>query len=422
MMPASKIASPYDDKLNPDTVRKEFPIFYSRDWGKYPLTYLDSAASAQKPKIVIETVQSAMEKHYANIHRGIYKLSQESTTSYEDARNTVANFLNAGSEYTAVFTKNATEAINLVASSWGRNNLNSGDEILLSELEHHANIVAWHILAQEKGLKIKYVPLKKEAKFGLDIEKFQELISNKTKLIAITHMSNVTGEILPVQKIVQMARNVGAKILLDGSQAAVHLDINLQDLNPDFYVITGHKLYGPTGIGALIAKTDILNSMPPYQGGGDMIENVSFEKITYKSAPARFEAGTPAFVEAAGLKTAIDYINSFNRETVHVHEDNLANFAIEEMQKIEGITIYGKEVENSGAIISFNIQGVHPHDAATIFDQMNICIRAGQHCAEPFMLSRQIPATIRVSFAIYNTLQDVENLIIGLKKIKKLLG
>ena len=410
-----------DSVWNVDDIRKDFPIL-SEQVNGYPLTYVDSAASAQKPRQVVDVMTAVMQEYYANIHRGLYKFSQQTTADYEAARHTVAAFLNAPSDETVVFTRNATEAVNLVAASWGRLNLQEGDEILLTELEHHANIVPWYMLAEEKGLTLKVVPLHKDPALGLDLEQFSALLTKKTKLVAFTHMSNVTGEITPAKQIIQQAKAVGAVTLVDGSQASVHMPVDMQDLDCDFYVCTGHKLYGPTGVGVLYGKADLLNAMPPYQGGGEMIETVSFDKITYKKAPTRFEAGTPAFVEAIGLGAAIDYLAAQDRDAIFVHEDKLATMAEQGLLDMGGIQLFGHQVENKGSIVSFALEGIHPHDAATVLDQMGIALRAGKHCADPYMAARGITATLRASFALYNTEDDVARFLAGVEKVKKLFG
>lgn len=403
------------------TARLDFPVF-AQEINGYPLTYLDSAASAQKPRIVTEAMTEMMSSYYANIHRGLYRFSQQTTLAYEQARGKLADFLGAKNAEEIVFTRNATEAINLVAASWGRQNLQKGDEIILTELEHHANIVPWHLLAEEKGLVIKVLPLLKDPSMGLDTEKFSGLVTDKTRLVALTHMSNVTGEIPPVENFIKTAQAAGAKVLLDGSQAAVHMPVDVAALGCDFYAVTGHKLYGPTGIGALWARADILADMPPYQGGGEMIEAVSFEKITYKKPPMRFEAGTPAFVEAHGLGAALDYLSGFDRDAVLAHEIALAEITETGLRDIGGVTLYGDKTAKKGGIVSFALEGIHPHDAATVLDQMGIALRAGRHCADPFMAARGISATLRASFGLYNSQDDVARFLDGIVKTRKMFG
>jgi len=407
--------------FDPAQARTDFPIFTQEINGN-PLTYLDSAASAQKPGHVIDAMTGVMEGYYANIHRGLYRFSQQTTSAYETAREKLAAFLGAASSEDIVFTRNATEAVNLVASSWARHNLKKGDEIILTELEHHANIVPWVLLAQEKGLTIKILPLHQDPSLGLDTEKFDDLLTDKTKLVACTHMSNVTGEIPPVADIIKKAKAAGAHVLLDGSQAAVHFPVNMQELGCDFYVVTGHKLYGPTGIGALWVRSDILAEMPPYQGGGEMIETVAFEKITFKKPPMRFEAGTPAFVEAIGLGAAVDYLSGYDRAAVAAHENALAQKTAEGLRILGGVKLYGDQIKGKGAIVSFTLDGIHPHDAATVLDQMGIALRAGRHCADPFMDARGITATLRASFGLYNTQDDVDRFLEGIAKTQKLFG
>ncbi len=398
-----------------ERIKKQFPALNSQVNGK-PISFLDSAASAQKPDAVIEAMAKVQREHYANVHRGLYKYSQDTTTAFEQARHTVATFLNANSDNETIFTRNATEAINLVAASWGAENLTSDDEIILTVLEHHANIVPWHMLREKIGFKIKVVPICDDG--AIDLDAYQKLLTDKVKFVGLTHMSNAMGTILPVKQMTEMAKAFGATVLIDASQAVVHMDVDVQNVDCDFLCFTGHKLYGPTGIGVLWAREDVLNNMRPYQGGGEMIEKVSFEEITYKDAPARFEAGTPAIVEAIGLGAAIDWLGQFDTADIQAHERDILDYAIQEMQKINGVTLYGPD--DRASILSFNIDGVHPHDAGTIFDQMGVAVRAGHHCAQPLMQALNVSSTIRASFAIYNARNDVDRLIEAVNKVKKL--
>lgn len=399
-------------------LKKDFPVLSERVNGQ-TVAYLDSAASAQKPIDVIDAMDRVLKEHYSNVHRGIYTFGSRTSYAYEDARIKIAQFLNASSEKEIVFTRNSTEAINLVAATWGMAHINAGDEILLSELEHHANIVPWVMLAEKKGASIKVVPINDDG--SLNMNAFAGLLNEKTKLVAMTHMSNALGTITPMATIIEKAHTVGARVLVDGSQAAVHLDVDVRKLNADFYVFTGHKMYGPTGIGVLYGRRDVLADMPPYQGGGEMIETVTFSGVTYKEPPYRFEAGTPAIVEAIGLGAAIDYFTRLDRHQLRYQESELLRMAEGELSGIDGINILSRAPERA-AILSFTMDGVHPHDIATIFDQMGICVRAGHHCAQPLMKRLRVPATVRASFAIYNDQEDVLRLVEGVHKVRKLLG
>lgn len=396
--------------------KADFPALSQLVNGR-PVSYLDSAASAQKPQAVIDAMSRVMEEHYANVHRGVYAFGSKTSAAYEEARGKIAKFLGAAKPAEIVFTRNATEAINLVAASWGGAFLKSGDEVILTELEHHANIVPWYFLKETKGVVLKVIPVLKNG--ALDMAAFDAALSPKTKLMAVTQMSNALGTVLPVADMVRKAKAVGAKTLVDGSQAVVHLDVNVQDIGCDFYAFTGHKLYGPSGIGVLYGREEVLDTMPPYQGGGEMIEQVSFDKITYKEPPYRFEAGTPAIVEAIGLGAAVDYYAALDRKAIHAQEAMLLAEAEKRLAAIEGVKIWSQAPERA-AILSFTIENVHPHDVATIFDQLGLCVRAGHHCTQPLMKALGTPATVRASFALYNTMEDVERLVEGITKVKKL--
>lgn len=398
--------------------RAQFPVLAQSVNGQ-AVAFLDSAASAQKPQCVMDAMNSVLTTHYANVHRGVYDFGARTSALFDDARVAAAAFLNAASEREIVFTRNATEAINLVAATWGDAVIGAGDEILLTTLEHHANIVPWHMLAQRKGAVIKAVPILENG--ALDMPAFAEMLSPKTKIVAVTQMSNVLGTVVPVADIVQKARAAGARVLVDGSQAAVHLSPDVQAIGADFYVFTGHKVYGPTGIGVLHGRAEVLAAMPPYQGGGEMIEHVGFDKITYKEPPYRFEAGTPPIVEAIGLAAALRWLQAQDRAALAAHEAGLLRAAEEKLAAIGGVTVYSRAPERS-SILSFNIDGVHPHDVATIFDQMGLCVRAGHHCAQPLMKALGVAATVRASFAPYNTMEDVARLEAGVLKVKKLFG
>jgi len=395
-----------------ETVRADFPILADTVYGK-PLTFLDSAASAQKPKVVIDTVAELYSHGYANIHRGMYKLSQEATEAYEQTRFLVREFINAASHKECLFVRNATEGINLVAQSYGRTFLTKGDEIILTTLEHHSNIVPWQLLAEEKGLSLKIVPISDEGE--VDMAAFKELLSSKTKMVAVAHISNAIGTVLPVKEIISLAHKAGAKVLLDGCQAAPHIKIDVQDLDVDFYVFSGHKVYGPTGVGVLYGKEELLNAMPPWQGGGDMIDLVTFEKTTYNVLPHKFEAGTPNIAGVIGFGAALKYVKSIGHQAIAAHEHDLLEYANESLRGINQLRLIGTAKEKI-SIISLNLDDIHPHDVGTILDQEGIAVRTGHHCAQPLMERFGVSATVRASFGIYNNRKDVDRLVAGLKK------
>ena len=401
-----------------DAIRADFPILAS-EFNGYPLTFLDSGASAQKPECVLRRMDDVYRRSYANVHRGAYALSQAATDYYEGARKTVARYLNARSDDEIVFTHNVTAAINLVAHSYGRRFMERGDEVIISQMEHHANIVPWQLLRDEIGIELKVAPIDEAGNLLLD--QLAEMFSHKTKLVSLTHVSNVLGTIVPIKKVIDLAHERDIPVLIDGAQGIVHTRVDVQDLDAEFYAFTGHKLYGPSGIGVLYGKKDLLNTMPPYQGGGDMIERVTFEKTTYRDAPARFEAGTPPFVEAAGLAAAIDYVDEIGMENIFAHEQELLNYATERLNEVDGITIYG-EAQHKAGIISFTLDKVHPHDIATIVDSRGVSVRAGHHCAQPLMDWYGVAATTRASFGMYSNKQDVDALVDGLKYVKEIFS
>ena len=401
-----------------DAIRADFPILAS-EFNGYPLTFLDSGASAQKPECVLRRMDDVYRRSYANVHRGAYALSQAATDYYEGARKTVARYLNARSDDEIVFTHNVTAAINLVAHSYGRRFLERGDEVIISQMEHHANIVPWQLLRDEIGIELKVAPIDEAGNLLLD--QLAEMFGHKTKLVSLTHVSNVLGTIVPIKKVIDLAHERDIPVLIDGAQGIVHTRVDVQDLDAEFYAFTGHKLYGPSGIGVLYGKKDLLNTMPPYQGGGDMIERVTFEKTTYRDAPARFEAGTPPFVEAAGLAAAIDYVDEIGMENISSHEQELLNYATERLNEVDGITIYG-EAQHKAGIISFTLDKVHPHDIATIIDSRGVSVRAGHHCAQPLMDWYGVAATTRASFGMYSNKQDVDALVDGLKYVKEIFS
>jgi cysteine desulfurase/selenocysteine lyase len=396
--------------LDVEAIRAEFPILGREVNGK-PLVYLDSAASAQKPRVVIEAMSHAMEHSYANVHRGLHTLANETTDAFEAARRKVAGFIGAG-ENEIVFTKSATEAINLVASSFGAS-LGEGDEILLTEMEHHANIVPWHFLRERKGVVLKFAPISDEG--VLDLEAFQRLLGPKTRMVAVGHMSNVTGTINPVADIARMAHAAGALVLIDGCQGVVHLPVDVKAIDADFYVFSGHKLYGPTGIGVLYGKAERLAALPPYQGGGEMIGSVTLEAISYADPPHRFEAGTPAILEAIGLGAAIDWLSGFDRMAIARHEAALYARVRERLAGANWLRVLG-EAPDKGAILAFTVEGAHAHDVAQILDRYGIAVRAGTHCAEPLMGRLGVTSSARASFALYNTQAEADAFVDALTK------
>ncbi len=399
-------------------VRADFPILARKVYDR-PLVFLDSGASAQKPNAVIDGMAEFLRRDYANIHRGVYYLSQVATERYEATRKTVARFLNAGSPDEIVFTSNVTEAINLLAASYGRAHFAAGDEVVVSHMEHHANIVPWQLLEQQIGIKLRVAPI--DDRGQLLLEEYDKLLGPRTKLVAMTHVSNVMGTVTPAKEIVRLAHDKGIPVLLDGAQAVVHSSVDVQDLDVDFYAFTGHKLYGPTGVGVLYGKADLLAEMPPYQGGGDMIATVSFDGTTFREPPHRFEAGTPPIAEVIGLGLAIDYISGFDMAAIAAHEHDLLTYTTRRLSEIEGLKIYG-EAEHKAAIISFTLDGIHAHDLGTLVDRAGIAIRVGHHCAEPLMDRFGIAATARASFAMYNTREDADALIEAVKEAQRFFG
>ncbi|WP_420497086.1 aminotransferase class V-fold PLP-dependent enzyme [Sneathiella sedimenti] len=401
-----------------EKIRRDFPIF-SREVHGRPLAFMDSGASAQKPTVVLDAVQRAYAETYANVHRGVHYLSQVSTELYEGAREIVRAHMNAASVEEIIFTKNATESINLVAQSYGGANLKPGDEILLSTLEHHSNIVPWQLIAERTGAVVKAVPIDEHGEFMLDT--YLEMLGPKTKIVAVTHISNAIGTITPVKEIIKAAHDAGAVVLIDGSQAAPHMKIDMQDLDVDFYVFTGHKVFGPTGIGVLYGKADLLDAMPPFLGGGDMIERVTFAKTTYAKGHSKFEAGTPPIVQAIGLGAAINYVNEIGFDKIGAHEQMLLAYATEQLSQINSLRIIG-QAKHKAAIISFTLDGIHPHDIGTIVDRGGVAIRVGHHCAQPLMDHFDVAATARASFALYNNRADVDALVSAVKSVQEIFG
>ena len=406
--PTATVEATYDV----DAIRADFPILAREVYGK-PLTYLDSAASAQKPQAVIDAITRAYTHEYANVHRGLHFLANAATEAYEQARETVRRFINAGHRDEIIFTRNATEAINLVASSFGGQAIGEGDEIVLSIMEHHSNVVPWNYHRERKGAVIKWAPVADDGTFL--IEAFEKLLTARTKIVAITHMSNVLGTVVPVKEVCRIAHARGIPVLLDGAQGAVHLPVDVQDIDCDFYAFTGHKLYGPTGIGVLYGKRERLKAMPPFMGGGEMIDDVSQERVTYTDPPYRFEAGTPPIVQAIGLGAALTYVEGIGRDKIGAHEARLVQYAHERLSRINSLRIYGT-AKGKGAILAFNMAGAHPHDVATIIDRAGLAVRAGTHCAQPLLARYGVTATCRASFGLYNTVEEVDRLAEALRK------
>jgi len=401
--------------LEVESVRKDFPIFA----GDSPVAYLDSAASSQTPFCVIEAMDDYYQNYRSNIHRGIYRMSEEATAQYEEARKKIARFINARRSSQVVFTRNTTESINLVAYSWGSANVREGDEILLSVMEHHSNLLPWQLLVERTGAKLRFIEVTDEGL--LQLEDLDQLLTERTKLVAITHISNVLGTINPVQQITAAAHSVGAKVLIDGAQSVPHLSVDVQDLDCDFLAFSGHKMCGPTGIGVLYGKRDLLDEMPPFLGGGSMIRSVQRESSTYADVPAKFEAGTPSIAEAIGLGHSVDYLSRIGLDPVHVHEQQTLEYAHQKLSEIDGMTIYGPKPRQKAGVVTFNLEGIHPHDLAGVLDTEGVAVRAGHHCAQPLMQKYGVIATARASFYLYNTMEDVDRLYDGLLKAQNLL-
>ena len=401
-----------------EKVRADFPALQMQVYGK-PLVYLDNAASAQKPRQVIERMKTAYETEYANVHRGLHYLANAATEAFEGARESVRRFLNAPSTDTVIFTRSATESINLVAAGFGLNEIGEGDEIILSIMEHHSNIVPWHFLRERKGAVIKWVPVDDEGRFDLDA--YQKLLSPRTKIVAVTHMSNVLGSITPVKEIIALAHARNIPVLIDGSQGAVHLPIDVQALDADYYVFTGHKVYGPTGIGILYGKPDRLAALPPFNGGGEMISLVTQDQVTYNDPPHRFEAGTPPIVQAIGLGAAVDYMMALGSSAIMEQETLLRDYAMQQLSRMNSLRIFGTCAEK-GAIVSFEMKGAHAHDVATVIDRQGVAVRAGTHCAQPLLARFGVTSTCRASFAFYNTKQEIDQLVSALHNAEKLFA
>ena len=399
-------------------IRKDFPTLLQEVNGK-PLVYLDNGATAQKPQSVIDCINTYYTDYNANIHRGVHHLSQVATQAYEDARTKLQHFLNAEHNHEVIFTKGTTDGVNLVANTFAKKYLKEGDEILISAMEHHSNIVPWQMACENAGATLKVIPM--SLKGELIIEEFDKLLTDKTKLVAVTHVSNTLGSINPVEYIIEKAHAKGAKVLLDGAQAVPHTKVDVQALNVDFYVFSGHKLFGPTGVGILYGKEEVLNDIPPYQGGGDMIKTVTFEKTTYNELPHKFEAGTPNIVGGIALGAAVDYINEIGYDFIEHQEKELLEYATERLKSVPKVKFIG-EAENKASVISFLIEGAHPYDVGTILDKLGVAVRTGHHCTQPLMDFYQIPGTVRASFAFYNSKEDVDTFITALERAVGMLG
>lgn len=406
--------------LDVQAIRDDFPILKRELRPGVPLIYLDSAATSQKPRSVIEALQRHFEDHNANIHRGIHRLAEESTEAYEGARDKVARFINAASEHEIVFTRNATEGLNLVAQAWGRANLSPGDRVLLTEMEHHSNLVPWYMLADELDLKLRFVPITDEGR--LDADEYERLLGEGPKVAAFSHMSNVLGTVNPAAEMTARAHAAGALVVLDAAQSVPHLGIDVQQIGADFVAFSGHKMLGPTGIGVLYGRRRLLQEMPPYMGGGEMIKRVGRGRFTANEVPHKFEAGTPAIAEAIALGAAVDYLEAIGLNAIHAHEQDLIHYTIERLEEVPGLRIYGPPAEERGGVAAFTFEGTHPHDVAQILDHRGIAVRAGHHCTMPLHERLDLPATTRASFYLYNTRSEVDALIEGLYEVKEMFS
>jgi cysteine desulfurase/selenocysteine lyase len=401
-----------------ERIREDFPVLKQKIHGK-PLVYLDNAATAQKPQAVIDAIVRFYEVDCANIHRGVHELSQRSTAKYEETRNKVKRFLHAKSSHEIIFVRGTTEGINLVTHSWGRHNVKAGDEVIIAGLEHHSNIVPWQILCEENGATLRVIPINDRGE--LIMEEYAKLLGPRTRMVAVGHVSNALGTINPVRRIIEMAHQAGALALVDGAQATPHMKVDVQALDADFYAFSGHKVVGPTGIGVLYGTAKLLNAMPPYQGGGDMIRTVTFEKTTYNDLPYKFEAGTPDIAGGIGLGAALDYLMNIGMDRIAAYEHELLLYGTAALEKIPGLRIIGTAREKA-AVLSFVMEGIHPHDIGTVLDRQGIAVRTGHHCAQPVMDRYQIPATTRASLAFYNTTGEIDALAAGLKKVKEIFS
>jgi cysteine desulfurase/selenocysteine lyase len=406
------------NKLDVYAIRQQFPILNREVKGR-PLVYLDNAATTQKPQVVTDALINYYSEYNANIHRGIHTLAEEATAAFEATRDAVLQFINSATREQVIFTRGTTEGINLVAQTWGRQNVKAGDEIIISNMEHHSNIVPWTILCEEKGAVLKIIPINDEGELLYD--EFEKLLGEKTKLVSIVHVSNALGTINPVKKIIAAAHKAGAVTVVDGAQSSVHLDIDVQDLDCDFFAFSSHKVYGPTGVGVLYGKKDLLESMPVYQGGGEMIKEVYFDKVIYNDLPYKFEAGTPNIADTVAFKYAIDFVNKTGKEQIRKHENELLNYATTQLEQIPGLRIIGRAKEKV-SVLSFVVDKIHPQDLGILLDNRGIAVRTGHHCAQPLMNCFNIPGTTRASFAMYNTIEEIDALVSGLQKAIKMLS
>ncbi len=404
--------------LDIEAIRLQFPVLNREVKGK-PLVYFDNAATSQKPQVVIDALVDYYAGYNANIHRGIHTLAEEATAAFEATRDAVKQFINAAAREEVIFTRGTTESINLVASTWGRKNIKAGDEIIISTMEHHSNIVPWQLLCEEKGAVLKVIPVNDQGELLMD--EYEKLLGPKTKFVSVVHVSNALGTVNPVKKIIDLAHAAGALVLVDGAQSAVHLDIDVQQLNTDFFAFSSHKLYGPTGVGVLYGKKQLLEAMPPFQGGGEMIKEVSFAKTTYADLPYKFEAGTPNIADTVVFKTAIDFINGLGKTAIRQHENDLLAYATAQLTAIPGLRIVGSAKEKV-SLVSFVIDNIHPQDIGILLDNRGIAVRTGHHCAQPLMQRFGIAGTTRASFAVYNTMEEIDELITGLQKVIKMLA
>ncbi|MEI7483373.1 MAG: cysteine desulfurase [Ignavibacteriota bacterium] len=404
--------------IDVDKIRADFPILKQKIYGK-DLIYLDNAATTQKPQVVIDSIAKYYSELNSNVHRGVHFLSDKATTAYENSRSRIATFINAKNSYEIIFVRGTTEAINLVANGYGNEFVKEGDEVIVSYLEHHSNIVPWQMLCQRKNAVLKVIPVNDDGE--LIIDEYKKLLSDKTKIVAVGHTSNSFGTKNPVKEIIELAHNAGAVVLIDGAQAVQHTKVDVRELDADFFAFSGHKIYGPTGIGVLYGKESLLNAMSPYQGGGDMIKNVSFELTTYNELPYKFEAGTPDICGAIVLSDAIEYVSKVGLDNISEYESELLKYGTDKLKEIDGFKLYGN-AKNKASVISFLLEGIHPYDVGTILDKMGIAVRTGLHCTEPLMKRFGIPGTVRASFAMYNTKNEIDALVDGVKKAKKMLS
>jgi cysteine desulfurase/selenocysteine lyase len=406
--------------LNVNDIRKDFPVFQRETKPGTPLVYLDSTATSQKPLAVIEAMNDFYRRSNANIHRGVHTLAEEATAMYEQARVKIARFVNAPSAHQIIYTRNTTESINLVAYSWARSNLKAGDLVILTEMEHHSNLVPWHILQSECGIELDFIPVTEDGL--LDLESYKALLTRGPKLVSFTHMSNVLGTINPAAEIIRLAHEAGAITVVDAAQSVPHLSVDVQALDADFLAFSAHKMCGPTGIGALYGKMELLEAMPPFLGGGDMIKEVKLRSFRPNSLPYKFEAGTPAIAEAVGFGAAVDYLNTVGMDAIAAHEHAITEYALERLEEVPGVRVFGPSAQHKGGVTAFTLEGVHPHDVAQILDKDGIAVRAGHHCAQPLHEKFGVPATSRASFYLYNTKDEVDLLINGIYKVKELFG